>query len=216
MEHSVQLFNFKDQEIRVVSIDGNPYWVITDLCKILEISNVGNATSRLNQKGVRSADILTAGGKQKANVANEYNLYRLIFRSDKPEATAFQDWVFEEVLPAIRKTGGYVGNEEELLKSQLGMMQFAQKVVQKIVDAVSQRYILDNPKLAPYAYIMLCYMRKLFCHAARSYEGAIELLHGKDCIPTIKGDITKIVADIQNGKPTIQLQFPFTEDGKAA
>ena len=142
----------------------------------------------------------------------ESGLYHLIFTSRKEEAKAFRKWVTSEVLPSIRKTGGYMGNEEELLKSQLGMMQFAQNVVQKIVDAVSKRWILDNPKRAPYAYIMLCYMRTLFHHAARSYEGAIELMHGKECIPAIKGDVVKLVADIQNGKSTIQLQFPFDND----
>jgi prophage antirepressor-like protein len=108
MEQALQIFNYKDHEVRTVIIDGEIWFVIADACKVLEIKNVSQATDRLDQDGVCLTEVIDSlGRKQKAAVANEPNLYRLIFRSDKSQAKAFQDWVYKEVLPSIRKTGTY-------------------------------------------------------------------------------------------------------------
>lgn len=108
MDTALQIFNFQEQQVRIVIIDGNPWFVIADACKVLEIQNVSQATDRLDQDGVCLTEVIDSlGRKQKAAAANEPNLYRLIFRSDKPQAKAFQDWIYEEVLPSIRKTGSY-------------------------------------------------------------------------------------------------------------
>lgn len=107
MSNALQLFNFQDQPVRVVMISGEPWWVAADVCKVLGIRNVADAVNRLDQKGVALNDTLTSGGYQKLTIANEPNLYRLIFRSNKPQAKDFQDWVFGEVIPSIRKTGSY-------------------------------------------------------------------------------------------------------------
>lgn len=110
MEQSraVTVFNFQGNDLRVKMVDGEPWFVVSDACKFLEIANIGNAISRLDRDGVRQADVIDSLGRmQSTAIANEPNLYRLIFRSDKPEAKAFQDWVYNEVLPSIRKTGGY-------------------------------------------------------------------------------------------------------------
>jgi prophage antirepressor-like protein len=215
MENKLQLFEYNGQPVRVVWIGNDPMPVLVDTCKILEIGNPSDALKRLLFKdGVAQSEVTDRlGRKQPTTIISLPNYLDFVARSDTEPAVEFRKWVWGEVMPTILKTGSYsLNNEEDLLKSQLGMMQFAQNVVQKIVTAVSARWILDNPKRAPYAYIMLCYMRTLFHHAARSYEGAIELLHGKECIPAIKGDIVKLVADIQNGKSTIQLQFPFEDE----
>jgi prophage antirepressor-like protein len=95
-------FHFGNHEISVqLDEQGNPWWIAREVCEVLQIRNVSNAVGRLLQgeKGIRSTDNLL--------IINESGLYRLIFRSDKPEALAFQTWVFEEVLPQIRKTGKY-------------------------------------------------------------------------------------------------------------
>ena len=78
-----------------------------DVCDILEIKNISDCKSRLNQKGVVCTDTLTSGGMQKMNFINESNLYKTIFQSRKPEAERFTEWVTSEVLPTIRKTGAY-------------------------------------------------------------------------------------------------------------
>lgn len=98
-------FNFNNNKVRTTLIDGNPYFCLTDCCKCLNIAQTRDVVNRL--KGVVKTDTLTKGGNQLLNYINEPNLYRLIFRSNKPQAQAFADWVYSEVLPSIRKTGTY-------------------------------------------------------------------------------------------------------------
>ena len=69
---------------------------------------IGRVKQRLNQKGVTLSNTLTQGGEQQMVFISEQNLYRVIMRSDKPQAEAFQDWVCGEVLPSIRKNGAYI------------------------------------------------------------------------------------------------------------
>ncbi len=100
-------YEFGDSSVRVEMIDGEPWFVARDVCSVLGIENVGNAVSKLDddEKGVRKVD--TLGGSQNMTIINESGLYHLIFRSNKPEAKVFKRWVIKEVLPSIRKTGGY-------------------------------------------------------------------------------------------------------------
>ncbi len=116
MANEIQIFkNERFGEIRVVmDTQGEPMFCLADVCKALEISNVGNVKQRLSEKGIRNMDTLTVGGIQSMIYINEANLYKCIFQSRKPEAEKFQDWVYEEVLPTIRKHGGYiVANEDD-------------------------------------------------------------------------------------------------------
>lgn len=108
--NDIQIFNNPQfGEIRVtISEDDKPMFCLADVCKALEISNVGNVKQRLSEKGIRNMDTLTAGGVQSMTYINEANLYKCIFQSRKAEAEKFQDWVFEEVLPSIRRTGAYI------------------------------------------------------------------------------------------------------------
>jgi prophage antirepressor-like protein len=108
MPNNVQLFSFKDQEIRVIFIDNKPYWILADVCKPLDIGDPSRVADRLDPDGTTFSRVIDSlGREQKVLCINEPNLYRTIFRSNKPEAIVFQDWIFEEVLPAIRQTGYY-------------------------------------------------------------------------------------------------------------
>lgn len=109
MENSIEIFNKKEfGDIRATSIDGEAYLMLADVCRVLGIKNSRQAKTRLNEKGVINTDIQTNGGIQKADFINESNLYKLIFQSRKAKAEKFSDWVTEEVLPSIRKTGAYM------------------------------------------------------------------------------------------------------------
>lgn len=103
-------FTFQEHHsVRVTVIDNEPWFCLPDVCAVLEIKNSRQvALNQLDEKGVCKKYTLTQGGEQATNFINEPNLYRVIFRSNKQEARAFQDWVFNEVLPSIRKTGSYV------------------------------------------------------------------------------------------------------------
>lgn len=104
---AVELFEFDSQQVRVVLVDGEPWFVLADVCRVLEIANVGNASARLesDMKGVHTAD--TPGGRQQVTIVSESGLYEVAFLSRKPEAARFRRWITTEVLPSIRKTGSY-------------------------------------------------------------------------------------------------------------
>ena len=107
MNTSVQIFNFNQNNVRVQIINDEPFFCLKDVAEILEIKDTKAKNFRLSEKGVEIFPLLTKGGVQQMTFINEPNLYRVIFRSRKAEAVQFQDWIFEEVIPAIRKTGSY-------------------------------------------------------------------------------------------------------------
>lgn len=104
---SIQRYEFQGTGVRVVIIDGQPWFVAADVCEVLEIGNSRQALVRLaeDEKGVTTTD--TLGGAQSVSIVSRSGLYRLIFTSRKPEAEAFRMWVFREVLPSIEDTGTY-------------------------------------------------------------------------------------------------------------
>lgn len=99
-------FDFDSHPIRVLLKDGNPWFCLVDVCRALDLDRSSDLIRSLDKQGWVSNPGLTVKGIPMIFI-HEPNLYRLIFRSDKPEARRFQDWVFNEVLPAIRKTGEY-------------------------------------------------------------------------------------------------------------
>jgi prophage antirepressor-like protein len=104
----LELFTYQDHELRTLLIDGEPWFVLNDLCAVLEIANPRNVSARLDRDCVRQADILDGRGLLRpTTVVNEAAMYDVVIRSDKAEATKFRRWVTGEVLPAIRKTGTY-------------------------------------------------------------------------------------------------------------
>lgn len=110
MENNIEIFNKKEfGEVRATSINGEPLLMLADVCRVLGIKNSRDAKSRLKKDGVVTTDIIDSLGRtQKADFINESNLYKLIFQSRKAKAEKFSDWVTEEVLPSIRKTGAYM------------------------------------------------------------------------------------------------------------
>lgn len=106
---AVSVFQFQSFfDVRVQLINNEPWFCLPDVCAVLDIQNVAQLKNQLDAKGVCKTYTLTNGGKQQITFVNEPNLYRVIFRSNKPEARVFQDWVFNDVLPSIRKTGQYI------------------------------------------------------------------------------------------------------------
>ena len=118
--NELQIFNSEEfGEIRTITKDNEPMFCLADVCKALEISNVGNVKQRLSEKGIHTADTPTKGGLQKMIFINEANLYKTIFQSRKESAERFTEWVTSEVLPSIRKNGGYIAGQETLSDEEL-------------------------------------------------------------------------------------------------
>lgn len=106
--NAISTFTFhQDHNVRVQMINGEPYFCLRDVCSVLDLNARSSKSFGLDEKGMQKFCTPSKGGEQVLNYVNEPNLYRVIFRSNKPEAKQFQDWVFNEVLPTIRKTGRY-------------------------------------------------------------------------------------------------------------
>lgn len=106
--NELKVFFYGESEVRTVLKGDNPWWVLKDVCEILEIGNSRDVTARLDddEKDVDTID--TLGGMQELTVISESGLYNVILLSRKPEAKKFKRWVTHDVLPAIRRHGAYV------------------------------------------------------------------------------------------------------------
>lgn len=105
--NELQIFNYSGYEVRTVQVDEETWWVLKDVCDILSIASPHKVFERLDEDEKGWNQIPTLGGKQNMQIVNESGLYNVILRSDKPQAKPFRKWVTNEVLPSIRKTGGY-------------------------------------------------------------------------------------------------------------
>lgn len=117
----IQVFN-NDQfgSIRAsLSSDGQPWFVAKDVCDSLGIGKYRDALSRLDDDERGSVLVDTPGGPQTVGTVSEAGFYKLVMRSRKPEAKAFQRWVTHEVLPAIRRTGGYMVAKQDETPEQI-------------------------------------------------------------------------------------------------
>lgn len=118
--NDLQIFNNEEfGEARTAVVNDEPMFCLADICRVLEIKNVSDCKSRLRQKGIVTTDTLTNGGKQKMIFIDESNLYKTIFQSRKESAERFTEWVTSEVLPSIRKNGGYIAGQETLSDEEL-------------------------------------------------------------------------------------------------
>lgn len=137
-------FSFTDQAVRVVTIDGKPWFVAADVCRVLGYNvkadgtvNTNNALRPLRDDEVSSRLIIETGGRPN-KVISESGLYKLIMRSDKPEARDFQRWVTRDVLPAIRKDGGYFIGEEKVATGEMTEDELVAKAMAVLQRKVAQ------------------------------------------------------------------------------
>lgn len=137
--------------VRVLYEDGKPLFCGTDACKALVYKNQSKALND-HCKGVTKRYIPTSGGKQQANFLPEGDLYRLITHSKLPSAEKFERWVFDEVLPAIRKNGMYGADPDELerlRRSNQALRDWFSLLADRKCDLVSLQKSLTNVRKAP-------------------------------------------------------------------
>lgn len=172
----LQIFsNSEFGEIRTITKDNEPMFCLTDICKALELTQPSKVKERLNEKGVRSIPTLTKGGEQKLLYINEPNLYKTIFQSRKESAERFTDWVTSEVLPSIRKNGGYITGQEKMSDDELlaKALQVAHNKIaerDKIIEQKQARIEQMKPKeifadavSASHTSILIGDLAKLIC-----------------------------------------------------
>lgn len=110
MSNEIQQFYFNNAALRTLTDEaGEPWFVAKDVCDILEISNPSDALKRLDDD---ERSRFNLGRQGETNIVNEAGLYVLVLGSRKPEAHEFKRWVTHEVLPQIRRTGGYIPASE--------------------------------------------------------------------------------------------------------
>ena len=107
-ENEIQVWNYESSEIRTIQKDGEPWFVLSDVCKVLELSSPHKVADRLENDERNQIPVTDSLGRyQNTAIINESGLYTVILRSDKPQAKPFRKWVTSEVLPSIRKHGSY-------------------------------------------------------------------------------------------------------------
>lgn len=187
--NEIAVFEFQAHAVRTVTDEhGEPWFVAKDVCDVLGIVNVGNAIARIPKKDrmtIRQTDSHSGqrGGAQSLTIISEAGLYRLVLRSDKPEAEPFIDWVTSEVLPAIRKTGGYIKAATEETPEEI--MARALIVAKATIDRMkekNQALLAENATMRPKA---------LFADAVSTSKSSILI-----------GELAKILK--QNGVDTGQ------------
>ena len=117
---NIQIFNYQNNEVRTVEMGGEPWFVLKDVCGVLDIADHKVVARRLDEDEVCQTPLTDSMGRQQSTtIINESGLYHVILRSDKPEAAPFRKWVTSEVLPSIRKNGGYIAGQEQLTPEEL-------------------------------------------------------------------------------------------------
>lgn len=143
----LQIFNNSEfGRIRIVVHDGNPWFVARDVCAVLDISNVADAISDLDNdekcvlQTIANSDSINNfnGLRSNARLVNESGLYTLIFKSRKREAKRFRKWVTSEVLPAIRKTGKYDASQAPMLPQDYA------SALRALADEVEKRELAEQ------------------------------------------------------------------------
>ena len=151
--NELQIFNNAEfGQIRTVTKDNEPMFCLADVCKALDISHITDVKNRLKQDGVDTNEVIDSmGRKQIATFINESNLYKTIFQSRKENAERFTDWVTSEVLPSIRKSGGYIAGQEEMSDTELmaKALLVAQKQIEQrnaIIEQQREQIEIAKPK----------------------------------------------------------------------
>ena len=123
MNNSVQSFNFNQNQIQVINKDGEAWFVASEIAAMFGYRDAANLTRILDDDEKGTHNVSTLGGKQDVSVINESGFYHAAFKSRKAEVKPFRKWVTTEVLPAIRKTGGYQIGQKTTADDRTGLRQ---------------------------------------------------------------------------------------------
>ena len=119
MNELQKAFNYSGQEVKTIVIDNQPWFVAKDVSDVLGFRDPYTATRGLDDDEKLLHTLFVSGQNRETTVINESGLYSLILKSNKEEAKQFKKWITHEVLPTIRKTGGYISNEDLFIQTYL-------------------------------------------------------------------------------------------------
>lgn len=167
----IKVFNYQENEVRTVVKDNELWWVLSDVCKVLELTNPTMVSQRLDEDERSKFNL---GRQGEATIINETGLYSVILRSDKPEAKEFKRWITHEVLPTIRKTGGYVNNDDmfietyfaaldDISKASLKEILKNQRLMQQKIKEDAPKVLFADTVIKSSDNILMRDMAKLLC-----------------------------------------------------
>ena len=153
-----QTFHFQGKEIQIKVVDNEPWFLAADIAKALTVKDTSRMINNANikEKHVRAILNITLGGEQKMLFVDEAGMYKILMKSRKAVADEFQDWVSEEVLPSIRKTGSYSVNEAPALPLdyELQLMKARAEILSREAEKLSQEQKLLSQKQSFYKEIV--------------------------------------------------------------
>lgn len=143
--NNLKSFNYQNKEMRTLVLNNEPWWVASDVCNILNLTNPTESLKALDDDEKDTLRI-SEGGPER-NIISEAGLYTLILRSNKPEAKSFKRWITHEVLPSIRKNGMYA--KDELLDNPDLLLEVVTKLKAERDHSkmLSQKIEADKPKV---------------------------------------------------------------------
>lgn len=144
----LQLFEFEEKEVRIITVNDAPHFVANDIAKILGYKNSSKATKDHCKKSIMTWGNDSLGRRQEFKVIPESDVYRLVIKSKLPQAEKFEEWVMEEVLPSIRKNGMYA--TDELLDNPDLLIEVATKLKEeRTLRLVAEQRVAEyEPKIS--------------------------------------------------------------------
>lgn len=165
----LQIFNNAEfGEIRTVEIDNKPYFIASDVAKALGYSKPNNAISAHCKYTLKQGIATKQGNMSEMVVIPESDVYRLIIRSKLPQADKFERWVFDEVLPSIRKHGGYISGQENLSDEELlakALLVAQNKIAEKNkeIERMKPKEVFADAVSASQTSILIGDLAKMIC-----------------------------------------------------
>ena len=162
MQNKVQIFENRELgKVRVIIIDGQPWWVLQDVCKVLGLSNPTIVAGRLDEDEKLKIDPKSNLGSRSntpVTIISESGLYAVILRSDKPIAKDFRKWITSDVLPTIRKHGAYI--QKDVLEKMKNDGAFADELLRRLTQEQDKNKSLEiqirqtAPKVRYYDFVL--------------------------------------------------------------
>lgn len=144
------IYDYNAQSVRTVMVNGVVYFIASDVCNVLEVSNTSQAMDRLSEKQKLIYTLHISGQNRETWLVNESGLYKLILRSNKKEAEKFQDWVTDEVLPSIRRKGHYGENKGRIYSEQEAIRMIEKASFKCMAESLKESN--ENERMHGHAY----------------------------------------------------------------
>lgn len=199
--NDLRIYNFNSNEVRTLLIENEPWFVLKDVCDILELSNPTMVAGRLDDDEVTKFNLGGLSGE--SNIVNESGLYKVIFQSKKQEAKKFTKWVTSEVLPSIRKTGGYEVPKDPMaaLKLMFEVQETDNKRINELEGKVSN--LAENAPLTPSEY---GYLNNLISSRVREVKQVHQMELNKQQYSYLYKAIGRDVKQVANVKVRCQIR----------